>query len=137
MVDSQQDAIGVADARREDRLDRHRRAGGIEPRAEHLEPARRLPGTSEHGDGEQVELSVGGERLLVGDLDERDLLALVLRDAERVVDGARLLDHVRCRQQREAHPDHDGDAECGPADALAPGAALRARRRVVVEEGHP
>ena len=66
-----------------------------------------------------------------------DTLALVLRDAEGVVDGTGLLDHVRRRKQREAHADHDGYPECGPADALAPGAALRARRRVVVEEGHP
>ena len=59
-------AVVVADAGREDRLDRHDRAGAVEPRAEHLEPVRRLPGPAEHRDGEQVELAVGGERLSSG-----------------------------------------------------------------------
>ena len=85
-----------------------------------------------------------GKVSLVGDLDERDLLALVLRDAERVVDGTRLLDHVRRRQQREAHarsrrrrrarPSRCARAGSGPA-----GAATGRRRRgpSVVPSGRP
>jgi hypothetical protein len=130
-------AVGVAQAGREDRLDGNRGPGTVEPRAEHLEPVGSLARPAEHRDGQEVELPVGRERLLVGDLDERNLFALVLRDPEGVVDGPGLLDDVRRREQREHHGDDDGDHDRRPPDPLPAGAALRARRRVVVEEGHP
>ena len=88
-------------AHRVDGIHRQHCFARVEIRLCHLEPARRLLATAGDVDGEHVEGAAGGVGLLPGNLDERHLLAAVDRRTEGVEDGPRLLDHIRCRHERE------------------------------------